>query len=321
MMAFSPCGSATPIVISSRRGFLELLTAGIRLARTRTRRPQYRTAWAGTIPGPPRSWPIAGLPSSIATASRARRSSRAFPATRSRSPTAVRRHPPRFVGFFMFNPAAGDVTAGSRARSASAALRGICLFPAMHGYRLDDERVKRGLSAAARARRRGVRALRRADGRRPQEARAAVTVRSAPRRSARARRGRVALSRGAGDHSALRRRDLARGADGRRAVPEHPPRHVELERLDEVLPRPDARGGVPAARSPSPAPDRLLFGTDSSFFPRGWQQPVYDAQEAALRAIGVGDADRARRSSAATSIGCFPDQPRRSQRGDSRSPR
>ena len=34
-------------------------------------------------------------------------------------------------------------------------------------------------------------------------------------------------------------------------------------------------------------PDRLLFGTDSSFFPRGWQRPVYDAQRAALDAIGV----------------------------------
>ena len=31
-------------------------------------------------------------------------------------------------------------------------------------------------------------------------------------------------------------------------------------------------------------PDRLLFGTDSSFFPRGWQKPVYEAQVAALAA-------------------------------------
>jgi uncharacterized protein len=32
-------------------------------------------------------------------------------------------------------------------------------------------------------------------------------------------------------------------------------------------------------------PERLLFGTDSSFFPRGWQQPVHDAQVAALAAV------------------------------------
>ena len=40
-------------------------------------------------------------------------------------------------------------------------------------------------------------------------------------------------------------------------------------------------------------PDRLLFGTDSSFFPRGWQQPVYEAQRAALDATGVDADDRA----------------------------
>jgi predicted TIM-barrel fold metal-dependent hydrolase len=28
--------------------------------------------------------------------------------------------------------------------------------------------------------------------------------------------------------------------------------------------------------------DRLLFGTDSSFFPRGWNKVVYDAQQKAL---------------------------------------
>ena len=39
-------------------------------------------------------------------------------------------------------------------------------------------------------------------------------------------------------------------------------------------------------------PDRLLFGTDSSFFPRGWQQPVYDAQMAILDDLGIDDAAR-----------------------------
>ncbi|MBS1825455.1 MAG: amidohydrolase family protein [Acidobacteria bacterium] len=40
-------------------------------------------------------------------------------------------------------------------------------------------------------------------------------------------------------------------------------------------------------------PKRLLFGTDSSFFPRGWNKAVFDAQEAALRAVGVGPEDAA----------------------------
>ena len=33
-----------------------------------------------------------------------------------------------------------------------------------------------------------------------------------------------------------------------------------------------------ARRWPSSGRERLLFGTDSSFFPRGWQKGVYDAQ-------------------------------------------
>jgi uncharacterized protein len=33
--------------------------------------------------------------------------------------------------------------------------------------------------------------------------------------------------------------------------------------------------------------ERLLFGTDSSFFPRGWRAPVFDAQIEALAAIGI----------------------------------
>jgi predicted TIM-barrel fold metal-dependent hydrolase len=38
-------------------------------------------------------------------------------------------------------------------------------------------------------------------------------------------------------------------------------------------------------------PSRLLFGTDSSFFPRGWQVPVFEAQATALYELGVSSAD------------------------------
>ena len=34
-------------------------------------------------------------------------------------------------------------------------------------------------------------------------------------------------------------------------------------------------------------PDRLLFGTDSSFFPRGWVSDVYEQQSSALDEIGA----------------------------------
>ena len=36
-------------------------------------------------------------------------------------------------------------------------------------------------------------------------------------------------------------------------------------------------------------PERLLFGTDSSFFPRGWHRAVYNQQRTALVSLGVPD--------------------------------
>jgi hypothetical protein len=40
-------------------------------------------------------------------------------------------------------------------------------------------------------------------------------------------------------------------------------------------------------------PSRLLFGTDSSFFPRGWNRAIFDVQAAALSELGIGAADAA----------------------------
>jgi hypothetical protein len=36
-------------------------------------------------------------------------------------------------------------------------------------------------------------------------------------------------------------------------------------------------------------PQRLLFGTDSSFFPRGWNHAIFEAQSKALYEIGVAE--------------------------------
>ena len=38
-------------------------------------------------------------------------------------------------------------------------------------------------------------------------------------------------------------------------------------------------------------PERLLFGTDSSFFPRGWQRPIFDTQVEALDRLNLTAAD------------------------------
>ena len=34
-------------------------------------------------------------------------------------------------------------------------------------------------------------------------------------------------------------------------------------------------------------PDRLIFGTDSSFFPRGWQRQIFEQQKADARSRSV----------------------------------
>ena len=40
-------------------------------------------------------------------------------------------------------------------------------------------------------------------------------------------------------------------------------------------------------------PSRLLFGTDSSFFPRGWQKPIFEEQQRIVSTLGTSAADQA----------------------------
>jgi predicted TIM-barrel fold metal-dependent hydrolase len=62
---------------------------------------------------------------------------------------AVARHPSRFVGFFMLNPMAPDAVDRVKATLARQGMRTVCLFPAMQRYSLHDERVSRVLEAIA----------------------------------------------------------------------------------------------------------------------------------------------------------------------------
>jgi predicted TIM-barrel fold metal-dependent hydrolase len=103
---------------------------------------------------------------------------------------AVSAHPDRFVGAFMFDPAAPDADARLERAFVELNLSTVCLFPAMHHVPVDDERTARVFQAAERHGK-VVFALRRAVGWRPQEAESGEPVRSAPWRSA--RRGDVAV--------------------------------------------------------------------------------------------------------------------------------
>jgi predicted TIM-barrel fold metal-dependent hydrolase len=205
--------------------------------------------------------------------------------------TAVRRHASRFVGFFMFNPVPGGIAGRLSRALGEHGLRGICLFPAMHGYRLDDERVKDVFAAAA-------------DHGAVVFAHCGVLT--------------VGVRKKLGLPSPFDLRfgdPLALAAVASRfpAVPVIVP-HFGAGMLREALMAVEQCATIHLDTSSSngwmkyypgltleqvfhqaiviAGPERILFGTDSSFFPRGWQQPIFAAEDAALRTIGAAEADR-----------------------------
>ena len=62
---------------------------------------------------------------------------------------AVELHPDRFWGFFMANPVAPDGVERVQKALAGGRMQGVCLFPAMHRYPLADPRVRPVFEAAA----------------------------------------------------------------------------------------------------------------------------------------------------------------------------
>lgn len=206
---------------------------------------------------------------------------------------AAARHPAAFVGAFMFNPVAPDAPARLARGLADPHMRVVALFPAMHRYRLDDDAVTRLFEAAA-------------------ERGAAVFVHCG------------VLSVGARKKLGLpspfdlRLGDPLAVADVAQRYPDVPViiPHFGAGLFREALMAADHASNIHLDTSSSNGwmkyypgltlemvfrqalavvgAGRLLFGTDSSFFPRGWQKPVFDAQSAALAAIGATDDDRRR---------------------------
>src|SRR5581483_7240448 len=198
---------------------------------------------------------------------------------------AVRRHPTRFVGAFMVDPTEGGAAAKAAEVLDRDRLRTICLFPAMHRYWLHDERVRALFEVAA--------------------ARPGTTmfvhcgVLS------------VGVRQKLGLPSPFDIRfgnplDLHELAVAYADVPIVIP-HFGAGLFREALMVADLCPNVSFDTSSSNSwmkycpgltleavfrqalavlgPDRLLFGSDSSFFPRGWVKDVYATQSAALDAI------------------------------------
>jgi predicted TIM-barrel fold metal-dependent hydrolase len=201
--------------------------------------------------------------------------------------TAVGLHPDRFVGFFLVDPTSPDAETRVGAALRDLGLRVACLFPAMHRYSLRDERVD--LVASLMAARPGT----------------GLFVHNG------------VLSIGARTKLGLPRSfEIARGnpldvqplANAYPRLPVIVP-HFGAGFFREALMLADACPNVLLDTSSSNAwiryhpgltleavfdraldvagADRLLFGTDSSFFPRGWMRAVHERQVQALDAIGA----------------------------------
>jgi predicted TIM-barrel fold metal-dependent hydrolase len=207
--------------------------------------------------------------------------------------TAIARHPDRLVGFFMLDPSANDAVERTRRAIDTLGLRGLCLFPAMHHVPLTDARVQQVVEIAAA---------------RPGTA---VFVHCGVLS--------VGVRRKLGLPSSfdLRLGDplgVARLALGYPTLPFIIP-HFGAGLLREALMAADVCSNIYLDTSSSNSwirytpgltldavfktalsvvgPRRVLFGTDSSFFPRGWQRGVFDAQKAVMVAAGLDTADEA----------------------------
>lgn len=206
---------------------------------------------------------------------------------------AVARHPARFVGFFMFDPTADGADDRLAAALADRGLRGVCLFPAMHHYPLHDERVARVFDAAA------------------AHPGTAVFVHCGVLSVG------IRSKLGLASHFDMRfgnPLDLHGLALRHPEVPVIIP-HFGAGLLREALMLADVCPNVHLDTSSSngwikyhpgltlasvfaralavAGAQRLLFGTDSSYFPRGWQRDIFDAQRRVWGEIGTSDEDLA----------------------------
>jgi predicted TIM-barrel fold metal-dependent hydrolase len=200
--------------------------------------------------------------------------------------TAVARYPQRLVGYFALNPMAPDAADRATRAFARHRLRCVCLFPAMHRYQLTDDHVAKIFEIAA------------AHG-------GAVFVHCGYLSI----EARVML--GLPSLFDLRLGDpLAVAAVAVRfpSVPVIIP-HFGAGFFKEALMAADVCPNIHMDTSSSNSwlkyvpgltlsevfrcaltivgPSRLLFGTDSSFFPRGWRRVIYGAQMTALDELGV----------------------------------
>lgn len=206
---------------------------------------------------------------------------------------AAAKYPDRLVGAFMFSPAGPDADARIEQAFSNPHLRMACLFPAMHGVSLDDPSTDAVFAAAQ------------------QHSRAVFVHCGLLSVGVRKKLGLPSpFDLRLGDPLAV-----AAMAAHYPQVPVIIP-HFGAGLFREALMAASAAPNIVLDTSSSNSwikmhanlslrdvfaraldivgPGRLLFGTDSSFFPRGWQKGVFEDQQRALDEAGVNDADQAK---------------------------
>jgi predicted TIM-barrel fold metal-dependent hydrolase len=207
---------------------------------------------------------------------------------------AAARHPSRLVAWCMVDPSSDESVHRVRRAVTELGVRAICLLPAMHHVPLGDDRTMRVIDAAL-GEHAGVAVFVHCG---------VLTVGVRARLNLPSR-----LDLQLGDPLGVSRLAMA--------FPSTPfviP-HFGAGRLREALMAADVCKNVYLDTSSSNSwikytpgltfrdvfaaalavagPERLLFGTDSSFFPRGWNRPVYEQQQATASELGVSVVDQA----------------------------
>ncbi len=204
---------------------------------------------------------------------------------------AVAEHPDRFYGYFMCNPLAPD--AMDRVETALAAgLQGICFFPAMHRFSIQDERARAILRLVASKPRTiafvhcGVLSVgvRKKLGlpspfdmkySNPIDLHAvALEFPTLPFVIPHFGAGYFREALMVGDLCPNVYLDTSSSNDWVKYQPEAMTLTQVFRRAVDVI-----------------GSNRLLFGSDSSWFPRGWQKGVYEAQWQAVIDAGISKAD------------------------------
>ena len=201
---------------------------------------------------------------------------------------AARKFPQRFYAYAMINPTAPDAAAQAESALSSGQIRGLCFFPAMHRYSIQDDRATALLDRASRKagvvafvhcgvlsvgvrRKLGLPSLFDMRFSNPIDLHA-IALRYPQVKF-------VVPHFGAGYfREALMLCDLCPNVfldtSSSNSWMRYEEAHLDLRTV--------FRRALDVA-----GPHRLLFGTDSSFFPRGWNASIFEAQSKALYEIGV----------------------------------